>query len=349
MLFGYAQLDGRGRPTEDRIAIYRLMDECHLFAVFDGHSGSAVVRMTTELLPKRIQTALLEKGADAASLPPSEIVAILRRCFIEHDKELAKNILKTRDSGSTASVAIVTPKHIIMAYAGDSPAFLLNPFSGMILHEIGKHEPTLLGESERIKAAGGTVEIDEYGTPRVDGSLMVSRAFGDFSLKFPENAAPPFEADWTKFKVTAYPDVTVWSRPTVGVLAIMSDGLVETETGVLKPHAQVAKDIQVALKDMKYDLMATAKAVNERHMRASVATTRRPYDGDDLSMILVDVGLKEANVVHAQGGGTLLAAAATAPVAGKPKTRKARHTKRNKTGKRTRIAKIFCLNDGQPV
>lgn len=350
MLFGHHQLDGRGRPTEDRFAVRKLLEGADLFAVFDGHSGSAVVKYTAEALPRRIQAAMEAAGGPAALRNPTDLIPLLRTAFLEHDKDLARQTAKLKsDSGSTATVAIVTATHIIMAFCGDSPAFVINPFNGMILHEIGKHEPTLLSEAERIKAAGGFVEIDEYGTPRVDGSLMVSRAFGDFSLKWPEGTAAPFEADWTRMKVTADPDIVVWPRPHVGVLAIMSDGLVETATNALKPLAHVGRDIYVALKTSHYDLAKTATVVNQRHAAAGVATQGpgHPYDGDDLTMLLVDVGLKEAGAVQAAGGATLAAAAAAGPAVGgaaiRVKSRKARAGKRNKTGKRTRLAKIFCL------
>jgi hypothetical protein len=172
---------------------------------------------------------------------------------------------------------------------------------------------------------------------------MVSRAFGDFSLKWPEGTAPPFEADWTRLKVTADPDIVIWPRPHVGVLAIMSDGLVETATNALKPLAHVGRDIYIALKTAHYDLAKAATVVNQRH----AAAAPQPYDGDDLTMVLVDVGLKEAGAVQAAGGATLAAAAAAGPASGgaaiRVKSRKARPGKRNKTGKRTRLAKIFCL------
>ena len=204
------------------------MEQCDLFAVFDGHSGAGVVRYTVEYLPHRIEEALKSAGPDILKNVKS-IREILKRVFIEHDKDLAKNFDKIGDSGSTATVAIVTPTHVIVAYIGDSPCFLMDPATGLILPggEMGKHEPTLAAENARIKRAGGTVEIDEMGVARVDG-LMVSRAFGDFSLKYQDMSRPPYGSDWTEMKVTAHPDIVVWDRPNSGLLALMSDGLLET-------------------------------------------------------------------------------------------------------------------------
>jgi serine/threonine protein phosphatase PrpC len=349
MVYGSFQLDGRGRPTEDRITSLRLSERCDLYAVFDGHSGAGVVKATVDLLPRKIHAALEAAGPQVLEDLP-RIKAILEKAFVEHDKDLAKNIARLNDSGSTASVALLTPQHIVVAYLGDSPVCLLDPRTGLVLKEAGRHEPTLAGETERIKAAGGTVEIDEYGTPRVDGALMVSRAFGDFSLKFDPERPPPFESDWSRLKVTPFPDVVVWERPEAGVLALMSDGLVETESAALKPIAQVAQDIRAAAAANAFNLQKTAEQVVLRHMQESVRAAGggppSSYDGDDLSMILVDVGRRDLKSVAAAGGGGAAAQAAAAAkiatfLSNRARTRKGKGGRRNKTGKKHRIIKVM--------
>ncbi len=349
MLYGTAQVNGRGRvpaSTEDRFLIRRLMETatCDLFAVFDGHAGAGVVNATVELLPRRIQRALEAAGPNILR-QPSQIEQILRTAFIEHDKELASIISRVGDSGSTASLAIVTPTHIIMAYIGDSPAFLIDPVSGILLSEIGKHEPTLAAETARILKGGGTVEIDEYGTPRVDGNLMVSRAFGDFSMKWDEGAPPPFQsADWTAMKVTALPDTVVWVRPKHGVLALMSDGLVETDNGPSKPIADIARAVHGALKRRSYNLPFAAEDVLRAHVQASVGSSRSKYDGDDLTLVLVDVGLNLTDAGAVEAGDAAARAAALAAAANRPRSRKMLRGRRGKTGKRSRITKIFLTS-----
>jgi serine/threonine protein phosphatase PrpC len=349
MLYGTAQVNGRGRSppsTEDRFIIRRILETttCDLFAVFDGHAGSGVVNATVELLPRRIQRALEAAGVTVLRNTP-QLEQILRTAFIEHDKELASLIHRVGDSGSTASLALVTPTHIVMAYIGDSPAFLIDPVSGLLLSEIGKHEPTLAAESARIVQAGGSVEIDEYGTPRVDGNLMVSRAFGDFSMKWEEGCPPPFQTvDWTKMKVTAQPDTLVWARPKHGVLAIMSDGLVETDNGPCKPVTDVARAVHGALKRKNYNLPFSAEEVLRNHVRASVGSSHMKYDGDDLTLVLVDVGLSQTDAQAMEQGDEAARAAAAAAAAARPKSRKALRGKRGKTGKRSRITKIFLTS-----
>ena len=322
MLYGTAQINGRGRrppSTEDRIAIEVLMEGCEYFAVFDGHSGSEVANLCKTELAGRLRSALAgeEKSLEA-------IKQILQQTFIEFNKYLAGTtvIKRINDSGSTATVALVTPTHIILAYLGDSPCFMLDPATGYILQKMGKHEPSDAGEVERIQAAGGTVEVDEHGIPRVDGSLAVSRAFGDFSLSM-TNGKMDMAADWTKMKVTAHPDVMVWERPAQGILALMSDGLVEGDTTLFKPLEEVSRAIYDGLVEHSNDLNATAKYVTQKHTKLHPR-----YDGDDLSLILVNVG--GGKVAHKGGK----------PVA-KPPTRKSKGRKRIRTEKTNRIIKIF--------
>ncbi len=333
MIFGTAQVNGRGRSppsTEDRVSTEHLFNGCDYFAIFDGHSGEKVASLSKELLHKRIKEALVSLGENRIE-DTGEVAAILKTVFIEHNKYLASPaVFRTlNDSGSTATVAVVTPKHIYMAYLGDSPCFLLNPRNGWILERMGKHEPSLAGETARIQAAGGFVEIDECGTPRVDGMLAVARAFGDFSLNW-KGSTPPAEADWTKMKVCGHPDVSVWKRPEAGVLAIMSDGLVETESGGLKPLEQVGRDIFRALEGNQYDLARSSGAVVKKHVADSAGSGR--YGGDDLSLILIDVGVGGM----ALGGGPKEAE----PVIVKNPSRKAKR-RRVRTGKKDRLIKIF--------
>jgi serine/threonine protein phosphatase PrpC len=300
------------------------MEGCDFFAIYDGHSGAKVAHLCKTTLYKSIQEALRLAGPDILS-KQEEVATLLKRVFIEHNKYLASVIQTLNDSGSTATVALVTPKQIYLAYLGDSPCFMMHPQSGHILKEMGRHEPSLAEETARIQAAGGFVEIDENGTPRVDGMLAVARAFGDFSMNW-KGSTPPAGADWTKMKVPAHPDVVVWERPAAGLLAIMSDGLVETDTATLKPLAQVAFDTKKGLEASGFNLKKAAEAVVRGHMGVG------HYDGDDLSIILIDVGV---------GGDDAVPLPITGGRPQKPPTRKSKGRRRLRTEKQNRLIKIF--------
>jgi hypothetical protein len=326
MLYGTAQVNGRGRKppsTEDRISIEQLIDGCDYFAVFDGHSGQEVAHRCKTELAGRLRSALTSAGPGVLTNAEA-LRTLLQTTFIDFNKYLASPAVfkSIDDSGSTATVALITQSNIVLAYLGDSPCFMLDPANGHILQRMGKHEPSDAVEVARIEQAGGFVEVDESGIPRVDGSLAVSRAFGDFSLSM-KSGKLDHSGDWTKMKITAHPDVMIWERPAQGILAIMSDGLVEGDTTLFKPIEEVSRTIYDGLVEHANNLNATAKYVVQRH------TKMHPrYDGDDLSLILVNVG-----------GGRVLHTGGKAVV--KPPTRKSKGRRRIRTEKTNRLIKIF--------
>lgn len=79
-------------------------------------------------------------------------------------------------SGSTAVCAFVSPNQIYIANCGDSRAVLCR--QGNPVFSTRDHKPALPTERDRIQKAGGTVMIQ-----RVNGSLAVSRALGDYEYK----------------------------------------------------------------------------------------------------------------------------------------------------------------------
>ena len=287
MKWGAHTVDGRGRPSEDRWIAKEHSGDRALVAVFDGHSGLSTVVKTVDALPKSIMALWEKVGDDEAALREG-----LRQLFIEHDKALARaGPLSYRESGSTATVALVTSKSVILAHVGDSPGFVMDSTTGKIIQEIKNHEPTRADEYKRIMANGGTVTREEGDAPRVDGSLMVSRAFGDFSLKFQDPHTPEFNKDWTKdFRVTAEPDIIIVPRPASGLLAVMSDGLVEsaTESGP-KATSDVA-NATFSLYKADPNLQSIVKRQIDNHISESAANPK-DYDGDDLTLILMDISL----------------------------------------------------------
>jgi len=289
MKTGSAGQNGRGRTpasTEDRSFIRELPGEILLAGVLDGHSGSFTAEFTLKKFPDYIATiiAAADNGRSEDAL-----VKGLKAAFIEHDKLIAnQGAIHYRESGSTATIAIVTPKSCIIAYIGDSPACVLDPDTGKVINVIGKHDPADPGEERRIVKNGGHVTREAGDVPRVNGELAVSRAFGDFSFK--DGATEKKPVNWaTDFHVVADPDIMVFPRPAKGVLAIFSDGLVETESGDFKPIATVAASIQQAIKATG-DLRKAAELTIRKHVEESAATPAE-YDGDDTTLVLVDISL----------------------------------------------------------
>lgn len=79
-------------------------------------------------------------------------------------------------SGSTAVCSLISPSHFYIANCGDSRAVLCRNREPAVCTM--DHKPTVAAEKKRIQDAGGSVMIH-----RVNGSLAVSRALGDFEYK----------------------------------------------------------------------------------------------------------------------------------------------------------------------
>lgn len=86
-------------------------------------------------------------------------------------------------SGSTAVCALVSPDTIYLANCGDSRGLVVS--KEMVALATYDHKPINPLEKERIQNAGGSVMIQ-----RVNGSLAVSRALGDFEYKRVPNMGP---------------------------------------------------------------------------------------------------------------------------------------------------------------
>jgi len=285
---GMAQRNGRDRnppSTEDRI------DTLHfdmvggspigLYGVYDGHSGTNVSEYAKEHLLKKIQSAI-QNGQPV--LTTDRISQILQSVFVEFDMELYRNYTSSlntsapiQDSGSCATVAVVTSNDVIVGHIGDSPCILLNKTSGLLQGgEIKAHWPSLGNTEEinRIVADGMKIRQATQTEPaRVNGSLMISRAFGDFYLK--KNIG---KKDSKDLGVTPYPTITVWKRKPGQILALCSDGLTEQgATGM-----DLAKKFAEAVRE-KPDLNA-----------AALAALPSNHKGDDVSLILVDVSVAQS-------------------------------------------------------
>ncbi|XP_067901601.1 protein phosphatase 1G [Heterodontus francisci] len=88
------------------------------------------------------------------------------------------------DSGTTAVVALIRGKQLIVANAGDSRCVVSE--SGKAIDMSYDHKPEDEVELARIKNAGGKVTLDG----RVNGGLNLSRAIGDHFYKRNKNLPP---------------------------------------------------------------------------------------------------------------------------------------------------------------
>ena len=147
-----------------------------VFALFDGHGGSDVVKHVRERFPDLFSYYLYNSKSN------------VEQSFINSFKKLDEEIMKGRfgeNMGSTACVAYFTHENnlisglqrvVFTANVGDTRAVVVSKNSCKRLtvdHKCSDKE-----EEKRIRNAGGVL-IDG----RVFGQLILARAFGDFAFK----------------------------------------------------------------------------------------------------------------------------------------------------------------------
>jgi len=189
------------------------------FAVFDGHAGARVSALCAEKLLESILTNDDFCGKCENGKEPSrdQVESGMRTGFLRLDEQLRslpEMVAGEDKSGSTAICALISPQHIFLANCGDSRAVLSR--NGHVELNTFDHKPTNPLEKERIQNAGGSVMIQ-----RVNGSLAVSRALGDFEYKNVPDRGPCEQL------VSPEPDVFIGerNRATDEFLILACDGI----------------------------------------------------------------------------------------------------------------------------
>jgi len=148
------------------------------FGVYDGHSGNEASKYLSENLLKQI---LLDESKKNSNIQEIFSQETLTKSFLKVDENL--EILCTKESicpGSTCCTTFIkkikNSIEIICANVGDSRCVLCD--KGVTVQLSFDHKPLNEKEKERIIRSGNFVEFG-----RVNGSLAVSRAFGDFTYK----------------------------------------------------------------------------------------------------------------------------------------------------------------------
>jgi len=261
----YYDLPAYKSPTEDRISKPIISDEITILGMFDGHGGSTVSEVVHKILPRRIKLRI-GKSQDIL-----KIQEILVEEFIRLDSEIIYDF-----TGSTATIAVITKTHVIVANIGDSPALIFKP-DGTLLYSTNNHNCENNSEYERIKKAGGRCSIVQ-GKPRLDSGLSVTRAFGDHFHN--------------KQIVIAKPEVYAWPRESKTYLCLCSDSFFEAyykfeewgqtfkTIGNINSAIDVAKEITDTLKKNDFDVEKSVKAA----VRNRVASLE--YEGDNCSLLL---------------------------------------------------------------
>ncbi|CAL4948376.1 unnamed protein product [Urochloa decumbens] len=187
------------------------------FAVYDGHGGAWVAEACRDRLHVALAEQMARLGLTNGGVGEEDAGALLWReamaaAFARVDGEVsavqaAEGDTKPYAEGSSAVVAVLEPRRIVVAHCGDSRAVLCR--AGVPVPLSTEHKPERPDELARIESAGG--QILYWHGPRVLGLLSMSRSIGDYFLK------PSMSAE---------PEVTVTDRTDTDEFIILgSDGL----------------------------------------------------------------------------------------------------------------------------
>lgn len=200
--YGVSAMQGWRMEMEDaHVCQTKFALENHgFFGVFDGHAGPKVSQYCSQHLLDCVMEAIESKSS-----PPHDSTNIkegIRKGFLDLDEKLRLQPQWANGedrSGTTAIVVMVTPDSIIWGNCGDSRGLLCR--DGKFEFATQDHKPYNPIEKNRIEEAGGTVMMQ-----RVNGSLAVSRALGDFDYKRSTDLPA------TKQLVSPEPEMTVLKR-----------------------------------------------------------------------------------------------------------------------------------------
>ncbi|KAK4305279.1 hypothetical protein Pmani_022838 [Petrolisthes manimaculis] len=170
-----------------------ILKDWAFFAVFDGHAGAKISAHCSEHLLNSITSgeefqpsSIAEFETDGEERTISKIKKGIHAGFLRLDEAMRQmpEVASGADkSGTTAVCALISPTHVFVANCGDSRGVLYR--EGGIGFSTQDHKPVNPTEKERIQNAGGSVMIQ-----RVNGSLAVSRALGDYEYKNVEGKGP---------------------------------------------------------------------------------------------------------------------------------------------------------------
>ena len=150
------------------------------YAIFDGHGGNSVSAYVADHLPLSII-------ATASKQQNDDLTTAIKTAYRNVDSAVLKTLRRDKHKGgSTALTVILRERELITAWVGHSRAVLYQTRGegqgGLIAFPLTEPHLPVGSERQRIEQAGGFVS-KMGGKDRVQGRLVVSRAFGNPSIK----------------------------------------------------------------------------------------------------------------------------------------------------------------------
>ncbi|KAJ1548651.1 Protein phosphatase 1F [Cladochytrium tenue] len=141
-----------------------------LYAVFDGHGGESVA----EFLSLHLLSVMVSHTAF-----PSNVALTLRESFVMVNERFKRAVERENQqvkAGSTGTVAVIVSGMLYVAWAGDSPAFLVMD-DGSTETLTRPHSYSNESKRKRVQALGG-VFLEDSGVFRLNGRLHYTGAGG---------------------------------------------------------------------------------------------------------------------------------------------------------------------------
>jgi serine/threonine protein phosphatase PrpC len=265
--YGLSAMQGWRKDMEDaHICSTKLESEWKdwsVFGVFDGHAGASVSSYLSEYLVQTIQECTTLVGEGEVLI--KNVKEGIKKSFMKIDSKLKKEpgfINGSERAGSTAIVVLVSPTVIVWANCGDSRGFLCR--NRKVFWTTEDHKPLNAKEKLRIERAGGTV-INQ----RVNGTLAVSRAIGDFEYK--QNGAFKDEEQL----VSAEPDVShIMRHPDDEFIFLACDGVYDVMSNdEIAAFIQLRLSMTDKLPDICSSLIDTCLHKNSRDNMSAILVT----------------------------------------------------------------------------
>ncbi|EPS66611.1 hypothetical protein M569_08163 [Genlisea aurea] len=160
-----------------------------LYGVFDGHGGpEAATYVRKKAIRFLFEEADFPHSSHVDDAFLHEVENSLRKGFAVADMALADDCSISSSSGTTALIALLIGRLLMVANAGDCRAVLCR--KGEAVDMSRDHRPSYASERCRVEQSGGFVD-DGY----LNGVLSVTRALGDWDMKLPRGSSSPLIAD----------------------------------------------------------------------------------------------------------------------------------------------------------
>ncbi|XP_022770757.1 probable protein phosphatase 2C 49 isoform X1 [Durio zibethinus] len=159
------------------------------FGVFDGHGGPEAAAYTRKnALRFFFEDVNFPQTSEVDDVFLEGVENSLRKSFLLADLALADDCTVNSSSGTTALTALIFGRVLMVANAGDCRGVLCRKGEAIDMSE--DHRPIYPSERRRVEKLGGFID-DGY----LNGVLSVSRALGDWDMKFPKGSSSPLIAE----------------------------------------------------------------------------------------------------------------------------------------------------------